>query len=51
MKELHFEYIVLEIQSYLEGKLKPGKNRVGGVDIILDYDDDHSRCRPQTATI
>jgi hypothetical protein len=42
MKELHLEYIVLEIQSYLEGKLKHGMNRVGGVEIVLDYDDERN---------
>ena len=42
MKELHLEYIVLEIQSYLEGKLTHGMNRVGGVEIVLDYDDEQN---------
>jgi DNA invertase Pin-like site-specific DNA recombinase len=38
MKELHFDYIVLEIESYLESKLKEGVNQVGGVQVIVDYD-------------
>ncbi len=38
MKELHFDYIVLEIESFLESRLKEGINRVGGVEVILDYD-------------
>lgn len=42
IKELHLEYIVLEIQSYLEGKLKEGMNRIGGVEIVLDYDDERN---------
>jgi hypothetical protein len=41
MKELHFEYIRLEIECYLEGKLKPGMNHVGGVEIIMNYDDEN----------
>jgi DNA invertase Pin-like site-specific DNA recombinase len=40
MKELHLEYILLEIQSYLETKLKLGVNQIGGVEIILDNDDE-----------
>ena len=40
MKELHLEYIVLEIQSYLEGKLKEGVNRIGDSEIILENDDE-----------
>jgi DNA invertase Pin-like site-specific DNA recombinase len=43
MKELHLEYIRLEIESNLEAKLKPGLNKVGGVTVILDYDDEHNR--------
>ncbi len=38
MKELHFEYIRLEIESFLESKLNEGMNRVGGIEVILDYD-------------
>jgi DNA invertase Pin-like site-specific DNA recombinase len=40
LKELHFEYIRLEIESYLEKKLKPGMNRVGNVEVIMDHDDE-----------
>lgn len=40
MKELHFDYIVLEIESFLESRLKEGVNHVGGVEVILDYDID-----------
>jgi hypothetical protein len=42
MKELHLEYIRLEIESYLEKKLKLGMNRVGSVEVILDYDDENN---------
>src|SRR5262249_26308051 len=42
MKELHLEYIRLEIESYLEGKLKPGMNKVGGIEIIMDHDDERN---------
>lgn len=38
MKDLHLEYIRLEIESYLEGKLKSGMNTVGGVEVIMDHD-------------
>lgn len=38
MKELHLEYISLEIESFLESKLNEGINRVGGIAVIVDYD-------------
>jgi len=41
MKELRFDYIVLEIESYLESKLKEGVNQVGGVQVIVDVDKEH----------
>jgi DNA invertase Pin-like site-specific DNA recombinase len=40
MKELRLEWIILEVQSYLESKLQPGMNTVGGMDVILDHDDE-----------
>jgi DNA invertase Pin-like site-specific DNA recombinase len=42
LKELHFEYIRLEIESYLEKKLKPGLNRVGSVEVIMDHDHENN---------
>ncbi|MFN0195353.1 MAG: hypothetical protein ACKVT0_01300, partial [Planctomycetaceae bacterium] len=42
LKELHLEYIVLEIGSYLETKLGEGIHRVGGKEIIVDYDDERN---------
>lgn len=38
LKELRFEYIVLEIESFFESRLKEGMNRVGDVEVIVDYD-------------
>jgi hypothetical protein len=42
MKELHLEYIRLEIESYLEGKSKPGLNKVSGIEITVDHDDERN---------
>jgi hypothetical protein len=42
MKELHLEHIRLEIESYLEGKLRPGLNRVSGIEIVMDHDDERN---------
>lgn len=42
LKELHLEYIRLEIENYLESKLKPGMNTVGGIEIILDHDNERN---------
>lgn len=42
MKELRFEYIVLEIESFFESRLKEGMNRVGDVEVIVDYDDERN---------
>ena len=38
MKELHLDYIVLEIESFLENRLKEGSNHIGGIQVIIDYD-------------
>jgi DNA invertase Pin-like site-specific DNA recombinase len=40
MKELRLEFIILEIEQYLEQKLERGFNEVGGTAVILDYDDE-----------
>lgn len=50
MKELHFDYIVLEIESFLESRLKEGVNHVGGVQVILDYDIDPVKGRNAVIT-
>ncbi len=42
LKELHLEYIVLQISSYLEAKLGEGLHHVGGVEVIIDYDDERN---------
>ncbi len=42
MKELHLEYIVLEIGSYLEKKLGEGFHQVCGHEVIIDHNDDGS---------
>jgi hypothetical protein len=42
LKELHLDYIVLQIGNYLEAKLGEGIHQVGGVDVIVDYDDEHN---------
>jgi DNA invertase Pin-like site-specific DNA recombinase len=40
MKELRLEWILLEVQSYLESCLQPGGNTVNGIVVILDHDDE-----------
>ena len=42
MKELHLEYIVLQIGSFLADKLGEGPHHVGGADVIVDYDDERN---------
>ena len=42
MKELHFDYIILEIESFLENRLKEGSHDVGGVQVVIDYDDERN---------
>jgi len=42
MKELRFDYIVLEIESFLESRLKVGINHVGGVQVVIDYDSERN---------
>ena len=44
MTELRLEYIILQIQDYLAGKLEDGYNEVGKAQIVLDYDDERSPC-------
>lgn len=42
LKELHLEYVVLEIGSYLERKLGEGFHHVGSAEVIVDYDDERN---------
>lgn len=44
MTELRLEYIILQIQDYLAGRLKEGYNEVGDAKVVLDYDDEHNPC-------
>ena len=43
MTELRLDNLVLQIESYLESRLRPGMNRVGDTEIVLDYDKDGNR--------
>lgn len=42
MKELHLEYIRLDVERYLGSRLKAGINTVGGIKIVLDHDEERN---------
>jgi hypothetical protein len=44
MTELRLEYIILQIQDYLAGRLEEGYNEVGDAKVVLDYDDERNPC-------
>lgn len=44
MTELRLEYIILQVQDYLAGRLEAGYNKVGDAEVVLDYDDEGSPC-------
>jgi len=43
MTELRLNYLVLQIEDYLEGRLEEGWNKIGNTKVILDYDDEGNR--------
>ena len=42
MKELHLEYIRLDVERYLGSRLEAGINTVGSINIVLDHDDERN---------
>ncbi|MCY2947579.1 MAG: recombinase family protein [Planctomycetota bacterium] len=42
LKELHLEYIRLDVERYLGSRLEPGINTIGGINIVLDHDEERN---------